>query len=76
MSAAETARPSEQPMPLLALAVLVGFMDEVRKATSMVDVNIAAGSAMTELLNLPGDGAEKAGQLVNFPLQAVKALLL
>ena len=48
--------------------ILVELLDGLRRATSMVDVNVAAGLAMTELLNLSVHGTEQAGELINLVL--------
>lgn len=48
-------------------AVLIDLLDEMKRATSLVDVNIAAGIAAAELVHLLGQSPEQAGQLIQLP---------
>lgn len=47
--------------------VLIDLLDELRRSTSLVDVNIAAGIALAELVQLLGHNAEQASQLIQLP---------
>ena len=63
-----SAQPNLQPEQNYALGgVLLNLLDELRRATSLVDVNIAAGIAMVELAQLLGHGPEQASQLIQLP---------
>jgi len=44
------------------------FLDDVRQATSMVDVNLAAGIALQALLGLAEHAPDQLGQVINLPL--------
>jgi len=54
--------------PIGVLAVLVGFMDEARKARSLADVNVAAGMCLEELV-ATSKGPDQLGELVHLPLE-------
>jgi hypothetical protein len=66
-----------QHYPLLPFAVLVDFMDEVRRCRTMADVNVAAGACLHDLLVvagcleelLAGEGTDELGELIHLPLE-------
>ena len=63
----------DQPMFVALVDVLANFCDEMRRSTTLADVNIAAGVALMELgalLNLAGHGTEQSGELVNLTLKS------
>ena len=66
-----SAQPNLQPEQNYALGgVLLNLLDELRRATSLVDVNIAAGVAREELAGLLGPSQEKPDNLVQLKLDA------
>ena len=70
---------AQQPLHVALVDVVADLADGLRKATTLADVNIAAGICLVELsdlLNLAAHGtdqsgqpAELAGQLVNLALK-------
>lgn len=75
MSAQPQSNPDEVATLPTALSrgigeALLKFFDETRRATSLVDVNIAAGMMMVDLADLLGHSPEQTAQLIQLPFNA------
>lgn len=63
------ALPATPPL-VTELTILVDFLDAARRATTIADVNIAAGIARQELLDLAEDACDHLRDLFEAPARA------